>query len=135
MERFWSKVAIGSSDECWEWQAYRKRGYGQFKLDGRTVMAHRLGYELCVGEIPLGYEVDHLCRNPPCCNPVHLEAVTPRENTLRWQLADGRFAGATHCPRGHSYSEANTYRHGGRRCCRACGRASSLRWYYEHKVL
>lgn len=28
-------------------------------------------------------QLDHLCRNPACCNPSHLEPVTPKENTRR----------------------------------------------------
>ena len=33
--------------------------------------------------IPAGMQADHLCRNRACCRPVHLEIVTPRENTRR----------------------------------------------------
>lgn len=47
------------------------------------IYAHRLSYELFVGPIPDGYELDHLCRNRGCVNPAHLEAVTHRVNVLR----------------------------------------------------
>lgn len=33
--------------------------------------------------IPNDMEIDHLCRNPGCCNPDHLELVTHAENNRR----------------------------------------------------
>lgn len=81
MDRFWSKVDCSDSDGCWEWTASRQRqGYGQFKLDGRNRMAHRLAYELAVGPIPDGLQVNHHCDNPPCCNPMHLYVGTQSDN-------------------------------------------------------
>lgn len=84
VERFWEKVdrqEVG----CWLWTAYRNRdGYGRFRPYRRDqVMAHRYAYELMVGPIPDGLQLDHLCRNPGCVNPSHLEAVTERENLGR----------------------------------------------------
>jgi hypothetical protein len=81
-ERFWSKV--DKTETCWLWTASTNvGGYGQFSLDNRPMTSHRFSYSSIVGEIPEGYFLDHLCRVRLCCNPTHLEPVTPQENTLR----------------------------------------------------
>jgi hypothetical protein len=85
---------------------------------------HRVAYELLVGPIPEGLELDHLCRNTRCVNPEHLEPVTGRENLMRavssWAAKN---AAKTHCPQGHPYDEENTkVKRDGGRACRACGR-------------
>lgn len=69
---------------CWIWTGWMAgKGYGQIKIDGRSWLLHRLTYTLYHGPIPHKFHVDHLCRVRSCCNPHHLEAVTPRENTYR----------------------------------------------------
>jgi hypothetical protein len=86
--------------------------------EGKKVLVHRWFYEQANGPIPDGLELDHLCRNPRCCNPAHLEAVTHAEN-----MARGKAAQQTHCIQGHPFDEANTYyRRSGTRDCRACNR-------------
>lgn len=77
--RFWSHV--DKSAGCWNWKITKDRdGYGHFKLNATTRTAHRVAYELCIGIIPAGHQVDHTCHNPSCCNPAHLRAVTPKQN-------------------------------------------------------
>ncbi len=72
------------STGCWEWRGNRDDdGYGRVVRDGRYWLPHRLTYTLLAGTIPLGRVLDHLCRNPPCCNPGHLDPVTNRINVLR----------------------------------------------------
>jgi hypothetical protein len=84
--RFWSKVLI--SDGCWVWTGTTdKDGYGVLGVDGRFVRAHRFAYELLVGPIPEGLELDHLCFNRPCVNPGDLEPVTTQENLRRRDIA------------------------------------------------
>jgi hypothetical protein len=66
---------------CWIWLGSKDRlGYGLTK-------PYRRYYERHIGAIPAGHVIDHLCRNPSCVNPAHLEAVTLRENNRRGRLA------------------------------------------------
>jgi hypothetical protein len=122
-DRFWPKV--DASGDCWVWTASANQfGYGHILTEGRTRgMAHRVAYELLIGPIPEGLELDHLCRNPPCVNPDHLEPVTHAENMARapWTAVQARRA-QTHCKRGHEFTEDNIYRRPGGvgRSCRTC---------------
>jgi hypothetical protein len=69
---------------CWIWQLAKDRdGYGQKKVGGRQVKAHRFFYEQKHGKIPDGLEPDHLCRVRACVNPDHLDPVTPTVNHRR----------------------------------------------------
>lgn len=118
---FWRNVAVTPS--CWLWTGYiADTGYGQF-ASGHTRLAHRISYQLVVGPIPEGLQIDHLCRVRHCVNPLHLEPVTQRENLLRGETITARNAAKTHCPRGHAYTAENTYvRPRGSRECRTCNR-------------
>lgn len=104
----------GFTSPCWIWQrATTDSGYGVIRYHGELVYVHRL---MCLGQIPRGYDVDHLCRQKACMNPLHLEAVTRLENTRR------AFRLPT-CKRGHPWTDANTYLRpdgSGRRQCRTC---------------
>lgn len=128
-ERFWLKV--NRTADCWIWMAYKNPlGYGQFGVGGsKLVLAHRFAYEAVVGPIPPGMDLDHLCRNPSCVKPAHLEPVTHRENLLRGVGIVPRNAAKTHCPQDHPYDIANTGHHksDGSRYCRACARIRMAR--------
>ena len=96
---------------CWEWSGTRlPSGYGRFSRGGDNAMglAHRWPYEHFVGPIPSGYVVGHLCRNPSCVNPEHLEAVTPAENNSR-SMPYRDMQSAAACRNGHPWSEKTAY--------------------------
>lgn len=133
LDRLWSKVQ--KTETCWIWQGGRTgpadADYGTISFRGRNVLVHRLVYELYVGPIPDGLEVDHLCSNPPCVRPNHLEPVTSRENSFRSrspELTRQRQLAITHCPKGHPYDEQNTLRSGGKRRCGICRRRQNKEW-------
>jgi hypothetical protein len=121
-DRILAKITIDPGTGCWEWQGYRQPGgYGRTRSCGRKVLVHRWVFEHLVGPIPEGLTLDHLCRNPACCNPDHLEPVTQRVNTLRGIGQGALNAVKVECPKGHPYSAANTYVDFlGRRVCRTC---------------
>lgn len=128
--RFWRKVTVTTANGCLLWTgALNTNGYGVFRVDSRTlVLAHRYAYELIVGSIPAGCELDHECRARKCVNPSHLEPVTHRENVLRGESFAARNAQATHCVNGHAFDAKNTIvRVHGWRGCRACDRQYRLR--------
>lgn len=121
-------------DGCWEWTgSVGSKGYGLIRL-GRvqtgtrsTYRVHRVAYQILVTELPVGLELDHLCRNRRCWNPDHLDPVPHKENVLRGVSPSAFHAQATHCPRGHPYDEANTYiiPSSGGRACRICKREAN----------
>jgi hypothetical protein len=120
--RFWTKVDgyLSGPDNCWIWQAGTdKNGYGMFQLPGGPVRAHRLAYEMFVGEIPEGLTLDHHCGVTRCVNPHHLEPVTGAENVRRSQQAT-RQRERTHCNYGHPFSGRNLIITNGKRRCREC---------------
>jgi HNH endonuclease len=128
-ERVLARVLV--DDGCWEWAGGHNRdGYGTvYTTPGSGPRgAHRVIYELLVGPIPDGLEIDHLCRNRGCVNPGHMEPVSKRVNLLRGLGVGARNAAKTHCPRGHAYDAANTYiSRDGKRVCRTCHRERALR--------
>ena len=130
INRFNSKVDTAGPTQshmttaCHQWTAYTLNGYGRFRVGAKMIRSHRVSYEIHRGPIPDGLHVLHECDNPTCVNPDHLWLGTNQDN-IDDKMAKGRHVSAngekTHCKHGHEFTEENTYRHSGRRWCRACG--------------
>lgn len=132
---------------CWVWNLRSTRPghgrggpYGQTSRYGeqRPVGAHVLSYEVFVGPVPSGHEIDHLCANTLCCNPEHLEAVTPAENKRRThERGNGRNQNTskTHCKKcGEPYT-MESKRGDGRtfRSCKPCVQAYQREYHARKK--
>jgi hypothetical protein len=84
VQKLLGRLTVDDTTGCWEWGgATTKGGYGHMRVGDKHPRTHRLAYELLVGPIPDGLEVDHLCGNRLCANPAHLEPVTRTENLRR----------------------------------------------------
>lgn len=82
-ERFLDKTNV-AINQCWNWRGkLNHHGYGRLNIRGKMMKAHRISYILYNGSLSKSKQVDHLCRNRKCVNPLHLEAVTHKENQRR----------------------------------------------------
>jgi hypothetical protein len=115
-------IAVDPQTLEWIWTGRLDRdGYG--RIGNRGV--HREVYQLLVGPIPPGREIDHVrrwgCTSRACCSPWHLEPVTSRENCMRGTSFAAVNAAKTECIHGHPFDLFGTYwRPNGHRDCRAC---------------
>lgn len=130
VDRFMEKINVQESG-CWIWTGSTFwSGYGNF--NGQ--LAHRASYELFVGPIPAGMQLDHVCHDETCrggtsclhrrcVRPVHLRVATNRENVLRGNSPPALNAAKTHCRRGHEFTHENTrIETSGSRRCLKCAR-------------
>jgi hypothetical protein len=124
LDRLADKFTV--DDGCWLWIAGTDRnGYGKFYLDGRMQEAHRVVYELLIGPIPDGLQLDHVkdrgCTSHACVRPDHLEPVTQRINLLRGDTIVAREAASLRCPQNHEYDYIDPR---GNRGCMECRRVA-----------
>ena len=125
--RIESRLRADPVTGCWLWVgATNRKGYGKVAYEGRDRLVHCVVYEVLVGPIPDGLQLDHLCRTKACANPAHLEPVTNRVNGERWSES------ITHCPAGHERNDKNTHvETDGSRKCRICHLARQTARYHQ----
>lgn len=135
--RFLKRIYIDPCSDCWIWTgAFCSDGYGTFRVNGKTVGAHRWKYEQIYGPVKKGLELDHICNKRACVKPSHLEPVTHRENVRRGKASERLktwLASKTHCPKGHPYDKQNTYNWKGTgRSCKTCRRELHAKYQKIH---
>lgn len=133
---FWARVK--KTEDCWLWTGYRNPdGYGVTSWKGKLHLTHRIAYALTHDGIGIFPEavLHHLCANPLCCNPNHLEELeignhlrSRSPNALVYQNSH-----KTHCKHGHEFTPENTYvchppsSPNPVRACRICRRIQDLK--------
>lgn len=139
IENFMKHVTIAENG-CWLWTASAVNGYGDFRVNGRTMRAHIFSFLYHKGDYDRRLDLDHTCHNGSgclggkkcehrrCVNPYHLEPVTRKENANRGEVGQ-YLARRTHCKNGHEYTKENTqFGANGRRRCVECRRAEFVRF-------
>lgn len=132
--RFNKYYSVDAASGCWLWTGCLDgNGYGKIGVDNvrKGVGAHRFSYELHVGPIPDGLQIDHLCRVRNCINPEHLEPVTSAVNTARGMSVQRRkeiASARTHCRYGHPFVSENLMRRkDGYKRCKQCRQDAYVR--------
>lgn len=81
-ERLWGRVDKSTAGGCWIFTGPKLRdGYGRFSFKGKKYSAHVLAYELTIGPVQVGKDVDHMCQVKACVRPDHLRAVDASANS------------------------------------------------------
>lgn len=116
-ESFLNKVRFNY--KCWNWIASKTPdGHGNLGMLGKIVLAHRYSYEMFNGKIYKNNEIHHICENPSCVNPGHLEQLTNKQHILIGNGVGAINSRKIYCKRGHLLPEINN----NKRRCKQCRR-------------
>lgn len=107
----WEKIKIvgwtRSENGCLEYNGYRnENGYGQFRdmVTNKLVRVHRIAYRELIGDIKDDEVVMHICDNPACSEPTHLQKGTQEENIKdMWSKNRAHNSDLKVCSNGHEY--------------------------------
>lgn len=127
-----SPKVLGSN--CWEWTgSYNSNGYPRYncKKPGMGTIPYRISWKILVGDIR--HTLDHLCRNPGCVRPSHLEDVPMGVNVMRGSNPFAVNARKTHCINGHEFTKENTLVKSDGRRCRECVKVKSREWHRANR--
>jgi hypothetical protein len=131
------------TESCWIWTGPIDNRYGRVSRYQKEthrkhrIGAHRLSYSIYIGPLINGMEIHHICNNPVCVNPAHLQQVTHKQHTRLSNSICSINARATHCREGHAYDATNTYLTPNRkgRSCNICRRMAVKRMRARRKLL
>lgn len=118
-DRFWSRVTEDPDTHCWVWNGDLKKRAKVIMVDGVEYIPYWWSYLQFVGDFDPSLTLDHLCYNPGCVNPWHLEPVPLEENVRR---AREYYASLrTMCVAGkHPWPENAAFPAASRPYCREC---------------
>lgn len=141
-ERFNAKIDTPDDQGCILWNGFLDGGgYGRFSVGNTMRPAHRISYEMNIGKVPIGMELDHLChtldlscpggggcKHRRCVNFLHLEVVTHKENCRRSRKPVTKRTLKTHCKNNHEFTPENIRLYRGRRICIQCNIENSRKY-------
>lgn len=75
------RYIVNPDTGCWEWQGAKGPfGHGSMRRGGVCRGAHVWYYEDRFGPVSEGIDLHHVCENPGCVNPEHLQPIPHGEH-------------------------------------------------------
>ena len=129
-------------DGCWNWLgSLNSNGYALIGYCGKTVLLHRLTYELCNGVFDKKLCVLHKCDNRKCINPDHLFLGTKSDNMIDCanknrqyrQKVKNLYCKQGHMIAGHNAIQSKSKDHSWTEC-RICRNETTKRYKLKRKA-